>query len=138
MPITSTTMPATSGGNRCRILVNTAPNVTWTTPAKSAPPKTAARPNSWASGMATTRNPKLVPWTIGRRAPTGPMPTVWISVAMPATSRAICTRKAVSPALAPIAPARITGIVTLLAIMTMTCWRPRGTAVRSGGRSSGP
>jgi hypothetical protein len=138
MPITSTTTPATSGGKRWRILVKTEPKRICTTPAKSAPPKTAARPNSWASGIDTTRNPKLVPCTMGSRAPIGPSPTVWMRVAMPATSSAICTRNAVSSAEEPIALARITGIVTLLAIITMTCWRPSGTAVRSGGRSSTP
>ena len=29
---------------------------------------------------------KLVPWTIGKRAPTGPKPMVWNSVAIPANS----------------------------------------------------
>ncbi|NPC97897.1 hypothetical protein HOQ23_14085 [Nocardioides sp. zg-DK7169] len=79
-----------------------------------------------------------MPWTIGNRAPTGPMPIVWMSVASPATSSAIWTRNAVSSALEPIAAARMTGMVTLLAIMTMTCCRPSGTAVLSGGRSSRP
>ena len=136
--MTSTTIPATSGGKNRRILLKTAPKSTWTRPAKSAPPKTAASPYCWASGIETTRKPKLVPCTIGRRAPTGPMPRVCTRVEMPATSSATWTRKAVSSGLAPMAVARMTGMVTLLAIITMTCCRPSGMARLSGGRSSSP
>ncbi len=63
-------------------------------PAWSSPPHSAAvhsapiasTPLSATIGIMIGRKAKLVPCTSGRRAPTGPMPIVWSSVAIPANS----------------------------------------------------
>ena len=53
------------------------------------PPKSAAIPADLTTGTMTGMKAKLVPWTTGRRAPTGPRPTVWIRVATPAKTMTI-------------------------------------------------
>src|SRR5690554_8091151 len=74
---------------------------------------------------------------MGKRAPMGPTPMVWIRVETPATKSATWIRKIVSPVAAPITPAMMMGGVTLPANIAMMCCRPRGIALESGGIASG-
>ena len=111
----------------------TRPAKSCTTPATSAPPKTAGSPYSTATGKATAAKTKPLPLTMGRRAPTGPSPTPWTTVVRPATRMATWMSDVVSAASAPMRPARMIGMVTLLANIASTCWKPSRTCIRSGG-----
>jgi len=67
----------------------TKPRQKWNTPPIMTPvinPASPLAPRPATAGIITGTNAKLVPWTIGSRAPTGPMPMVWNRVAMPANS----------------------------------------------------
>ncbi len=79
----------TIGGSAKRIRPTKKLSAVWTSPPHkaaviSAP--IAAGPCPATIGIITGRNAKLVPWTRGSRAPAGPTPIVWISVATPANS----------------------------------------------------
>ena len=73
-----------------------------------------------------------MPWTTGSREPTGPIPTVWIRVATPAASSAICTSTVMYSG--PAASAMMSGTVMFPANIARTCWMPRGMASPIGGR----
>ena len=49
-------------------------------------PASPAVPCPATAGIITGKKAKDVPCTMGKRAPTGPKPMVWNSVAMPANS----------------------------------------------------
>ena len=61
---------------------------------------------------------------IGSRMPNGPMPTVWISVAMPQANRSALISIAIWSLGRCSAPPTISGTATALAYMTRTCCRP--------------
>jgi hypothetical protein len=79
----------TSGGSAKRNRPMKVPRKKWKMPPIRTPPISApiaATPPPATIGIITGRKAKLVPCTIGRRPPTGPMPMVWNKVAMPANS----------------------------------------------------
>ena len=86
-PIIVTTRPVTSGGSAKRSFPMKRPSVAWNSPPTTMPPintATASTPLPATSGIMIGMKAKLVPCTIGSRAPTGPKPMDWNSVAMPA------------------------------------------------------
>ena len=88
-PIIVTTIPVTNGGNAKRMRPTIGARQVWNRPPTSTPPITVAiapTPFPATSAIMMGMNAKLVPCTIGSRAPTGPKPIVWINVATPANS----------------------------------------------------
>ena len=86
-PIIVTTKPVTSGGRAKRILPMNRPSTAWNKPPTTIPPMTtamASTPLPATSGIMIGMNANEVPCTMGRRAPAGPKPIVWIKVAIPA------------------------------------------------------
>ena len=142
-PISVTTRPVTSGGSAKRMRPMKVPMQAWNSPPISTPPNRAASastPLPATSGIMIGRNAKLVPWTIGSAAPTGPIVTVCSNVATPAKSIDIWIRYSSSgksgelePKPNPAAPARMIAGVTLDTNIAMTCWMPSGIACASGG-----
>ncbi len=133
------TRPVTSGGKRNFSLPMTAPSRKCPIPAITTAPMTTGMPCVAAMVARTETKAKLVPCMIGRRAPIGPTPTVWNSVATPANSIAIWTRYTVStePKANPAAPAMMMEGVTFDANIASTCCNPNGTACASGGVTFG-
>src|SRR5690554_6926543 len=74
---------------------------------------------------------------MGRRAPMGPTPMVWIRVETPATKSATWIRKVVSPVAAPITPAMIIGGVRLPETVGTECCRVREIVLESCGIACG-
>ena len=80
------TSPVTSGGSQCRMRPITVPTSAWNRPPTTIAPISAPMPAPLATGTMTGMKENAVPCMIGNRAPTGPMPIVWNSVATPAPS----------------------------------------------------
>ena len=86
-PIMVTTRPVTSGGRAKRRRPMKRPRKVWNKPPATMPPIStamASTPLPATSGIMIGMKAKDVPCTMGRRAPTGPIPMDWNSVAMPA------------------------------------------------------
>ena len=86
-PIISTIRPVTSGGSAWRMRPMKKPRKKWKMPPMTMPvikPAMPATPAPATAGIMIGMKAKLVPCTMGRRAPTGPNPMVCSRVAMPA------------------------------------------------------
>src|SRR5580700_4212604 len=136
-PITQMTVPATSGGkNRTSIengLAMSKPN----TPEMSIAPYTAVSPYLSAITIIGLSTVNVAPATTGRRTPkTLPIPTLWITVAMPETNRSALTSSPMVDVGSPSAPPTMSGTATAPAYMMNRCCRPRTNRRGAGSTSS--
>ncbi len=135
--MTQMTVPATSGGkNRTSIengLAMSRPN----TPEISSAPYTAASPYFCATMIIGLSTVNVAPATTGSRTPKIlPMPTLWITVAIPETSRSALTSRPIVDPGRPSAPPTMSGTATAPAYMMNRCWSPRMNSRGAGSTSS--
>ena len=109
-----------------------------TTPAAMTEPKMPSRPRSGLVAIATIgpTAAKVTPIITGRRMPKGPMPSDWISVAMPQANRSALTSSATWSGGSLAARPMISGTATAPAYITSTCCSANASSFGAGGTVS--
>ena len=135
-PITQMTVPATRGGKNRTIIENGLAMSRPNTPEQSIAPYTAGSPYLCAMTIIGLSTVNVAPATTGMRTPKIlPIPTLWITVAMPETNRSALTSSPMVVAGSPSAPPTMSGTATAPAYMMNRCCKPRMNS-RGAGRTS--
>jgi hypothetical protein len=136
-PITMMTVPATSGGKNRTIIENGFAMSRPNTPATRSAPYTAGSPYCCATMIIGLSTVNVAPATTGSLTPKIlPMPTLWITVAIPETSRSALTSSPIVDAGSPSAPPTMSGTATAPACMMNRCCSPRIASLGAGSTSS--
>ena len=108
-----------------------------TLPTRHAPVNVSS-PYCMPSAMPGVTNTKLFSRQMGSRAPIGPTPSDWTTVAIPVTSRQPATRIVISAVLSPTPPPMSSGTGRTLKIRMRMCCRLSGIVSLIGGHSLSP
>src|ERR1700742_1477217 len=135
--MTQMTVPDTSGGKNRNSIENGLAISRPNTPAQSSAPYTAPSPYFWAMMIIGLSTVNVAPATTGRRTPRiFPMPTLWIRVATPDTSRSALTSSPMVEVGSFSVPPTMSGTATAPAYMMNRCCRPRTNSRGAGSTSS--
>ena len=121
-PMTVMIVPVTTAGNSRTSWAKNDDRARPMSPATMIAPKTGRRPSSLAIATIVDTLANEMPWTMGSRLPTGPIPSVCSRVARPLTNSPAVTSNAMSPGDKPAAPPTIRGgAMTPPYIVRMCC-----------------
>lgn len=117
-------VPVTTGGKYRTSFANTELSTRPIRPATMIAPKIGRTPPSCAMAVIVETLANERPCTMGRRAPSGPMPIICRIVARPLTNRPAVTSRLMSVAERPAAPPTMSGGAMTPPYMVRMYWRP--------------